>query len=423
MNKLLLSLLFLPLVLMAQDDLWDDDDWDEEDSGPVWTGFVEAGLGSRLERDPLLNSRNTLEDLRWRIESAWDFSASSLSLKADAGYDGIENDWYADVRDLSWSRRLGDSTDLKLGRQVQTWGTGDLLFLNDLFPKDFVSFFAGRDDEYLKAPGNAVRLTWFSSAVNVDFVWTPVFEPDVYLTGERFSFFSALAGQNVAPRPPLSAIEPTESFENGEFALRLFRTVEGREYAAYGYYGFFKQPTALTTDLLPTFAPLTAIGASVRQPAGPGLLNAEVSFYDSRDDRDGANPLIPNSQFRFLMGYEWEAVTNFTVGLQYYLEWTTDHDALIANSPTPEFEPDEYRHMITNRLTYRAERDKYTYSLFTFWSPSDKDVYLRPQFTYRHSDQWTLAAGGSIFAGDEPQTFFSQLEDASNLYVRLRYNY
>lgn len=423
MNKLLLSLFFLPLVLMAQDDLWDDDDWDEEETGPVWTGFVEAGFGSRLRRDPLLDTRNTLEDLRWRIESAWDFAASSLSLKADAGYDGIENDWYADVRELSWSLRLGDSTDLKLGRQVQTWGTGDLLFLNDLFPKDFVSFFAGRDDEYLKAPGNAVRLTWFSSAVNVDFVWTPVFEPDVYLTGERFSFFSALAGQNVAPRPPLSAIEPKESFENGEFALRLFRTVEGREYAAYGYYGFFKQPTALTTDLLPTFAPLTAIGASVRQPAGPGLLNAEVSFYSSRDDRDGTNPLIPNSQFRFLTGYEWEAVTNFTVGLQYYLEWTIDHDALIANSPTPEFEADEYRHMITNRLTYRAGRDKYTYSLFTFWSPSDRDVYLRPQFTYRHSDQWTLAAGGSIFSGDEPQTFFSQLEDASNLYVRLRYNY
>ena len=423
MNKLLLSLLFLPLVLMAQDDLWDDDEWDEEETGTVWTGFVEAGLGGRLKRDPLLDSRNTLEDLRWRIESAWDFAASSVSLKADAGYDGIENDWYADARDLSWSLRLGDSTDLKVGRQVQTWGTGDLLFLNDLFPKDFVSFFAGRDDEYLKAPGNAVRLTWFSSAVNVDFVWTPVFEPDVYLTGERFSFFSPLAGQNVAPRPPLSAIEPKETFENGEFALRLFRTVEGREYAAYGYYGFFKQPIALTAGLLPTFAPLTSIGASVRQPAGPGLLNAEVSFYGSRDDRDGTNPLIPNSQFRFLMGYEWEAVTNFTVGLQYYLEWTSDHDVLIANSPTPEFEPDEYRHMITNRLTYRAGRDKYTYSLFTFWSPSDKDVYLRPQFTYRYSDQWTLAAGGSIFAGDKQQTFFSQLEDASNLYVRLRYNY
>lgn len=423
MHRLLCLLLSLSLAATAQDDLWDDDEWEDEDSGSAWSGFVEAGFGSRFDRDPLLATGNTLEDFRWRIESAWDLGTSRVGLKADTGYDGIENQWFADLRDLSLSLRLGAGTDLRLGRQVQTWGTGDLVFLNDLFPKDFVSFFAGRDDEYLKAPGDAIRLTWSSSVINLDFVWTPVFEPDVYLTGERFAFFSPFAGQNVAPRPRSSARKPKESFDNGEFALRLFRTIDGSEYAAYAYRGFFKQPTALTTDLTPTFAAMTAIGASVRQPAGQGLFNAEFSFYVSRDDRSGTDPLLPNSQLRFLSGYEWEALSNFTIGIQYYLEWTLDHSALLANSPTPQFEPDEYRHVITNRLTWRSARDKYTYSLFSFWSPSDRDIYLRPKFTWRHSDQWMLVAGASIFAGDKPQTFFSQLEDASNLYLRLRYNY
>lgn len=423
MRRIFYILLFLPLSVLAQDDLWDDENWEEDDTGTIWSGFIEAGLGSRLERDPLTDTRNTLEDFRWRLESVWNWQQSALNLKADAGFDGIEKDGYVEVRDLSLSLRLGDSIDLKLGRQVQTWGTGDLLFLNDLFPKDFVSFFAGRDDEYLKAPGDAIRLTWSSSAVNIDFVWTPVLQPDVYLTGERFSFFSPLAGHNVAPSPKLSAIEPKEKFKNGEFAVRLFRTIKGREFAAYGYHGFFKQPTALTVDLKPTFAQMTALGASLRQPAGPGLLNLEFSLYASRDDSKGNDPLLPNSQLRSLLGYEWEAATSFTVGLQYYLEWTLDHDALIANSPTPEFEPNEYRHVITNRLSYRVARDKYTYSLFTFWSPSDQDIYIRPKFTYRHSDQWTVVAGASIFAGNDAHTFFSQFEDASNLYVRLRFNY
>ncbi|MFW6031595.1 MAG: hypothetical protein ACOC9T_03300, partial [Myxococcota bacterium] len=31
-------------------------------------------------------------------------------------------------------------------------GTGDLVFLNDLFPKDWRSFLLGRDLDYLKAP-------------------------------------------------------------------------------------------------------------------------------------------------------------------------------------------------------------------------------------------------------------------------------
>lgn len=422
-----LLLLFLcalaPESLRAQDDPWGDEDWDDEEQASAWSGFVEAGFGTRFNADPLLDSPHTLGEIRWRLESAWQPGRYTIGLKADAAWDGIEGQWTGELRDLTLAFTAGASTDFKIGRQVQTWGTGDLLFLNDLFPKDFVSFFAGREDEYLKAPGNALRISRYGPAINVDFSWTPVFEPDVYLTGERFSFFSPLAGGNVAPDPPLSAIEPEETFANGEFAVRLFRNVEGREYALYAYDGFFKQPHALTEDLAPTFAPMTSLGASLRLPAGPGLLNSEVSYYASRDDRGGSDPLIPNDQFRFLGGYEWEARPSFTVGLQYYLEWTLDHDALIANSPFPQYEADEFRHLLTNRLTYRAGRDRHTWSLFTFYSPSDQDFYVRPAYTFRHSDQWSVAAGANLFGGSEPQTFFSQLQDASNAYLRVRYNY
>jgi len=421
-------LLLLPSALLAQDDVWDDEAWGDEawgdeDQSAQWSGFLEAGFGTRFQSDPLIANRNTLEELRWRFESEWNPGHLTLELKADAGYDGMSESFEADIRDLSASFTLGQSTDVKLGRQVQTWGTGDLVFLNDLFPKDWGSFFAGREDEYLKAPGNSIRLTRFSSATNVDFVWTPKFEPDNYLTGERFSFFSPLAGGNVAPQPPLSGIEPDTSISNGEFALRLFRTVNGREYALYAYRGFFKTPIALTEALQPTFSPMTSLGASLRQPLGRGLFNAEAYWYISTDDRDGNNPLIPNGQIRLLAAYEWEALPNFTVGLQYYLESTLDYQALVENSLFPEFEPDEYRHLLTNRLTYRSGRDKHIWSLFTFFSPSDKDAFLRPVYNYRHSDQWTVTGGANIFGGDESHTFFSQLEDASNIYLRLRFIY
>jgi hypothetical protein len=392
-------LLLLPFAALAQDDVWDDDDWGDEDEGSAWSGFAEAGFGTRFDEDALIENRSTLEEVRGRIESEWQPNKAVFSLKADVAYDGVENGWDADFRDLTASFSLGDAIDVKIGRQVQTWGTGDLVFLNDLFPKDFVSFFAGRDDEYLKAPGNSIRLTRFADAINVDFVWTPIFEPDVYLTGERFSFYSPIAGENIAPSPPFSAEEPDESFSNGEFALRLYRTIESTEYAVYTYHGFFKQPL---------FAPMTSVGASIRRPMGPGLINLETSYYASRDDRDGDDPSIPNDQLRFLVGYEWEARQNLTVSLQYYLERTES-----ANT----------RNLLTNRLTYRAGMDKYTWSLFTFFSPSDSDFYLRPQFTYRHSDQWSFTAGANLFGGSDAHTFFNQLQDASNAYVRLRYHY
>jgi len=421
--KTSLALLLLPGVIFAQDDMWEDDDWDDADTPSPWTGFVEAGLGSRVSRDPAVASRNTLEELRWQLQSDWQAGTATISFKGDAAYDGITASLEGDLRELTAAFPIGSKLDVKIGRQVQTWGTGDLVFLNDLFPKDFQSFFAGHDDEYLKAPGNAVRLTWFSSPVNIDFVWMPEFEPDRYLTGERFSFFSPLAGSNIAPQPPLNAIEPRRSFSNGELAIRLFKNFAGKELAVYLYDGFFKQPTALTAEFEPTFASMTALGASLRQPMGRGIVNFEFSLYTSNDDRNGSNPLLPNGQLRLLAGYEWEAMPNFTVGLQYYLENTLDYNALIDNSPFPDLEADEYRHVLSNRLTYRTGRDKHTWSLFTFYSPSDNDFHLRPAYNYRHDDQWNLSAGANLFGGDQPQTFFNQLRDASNVYLRLRYNY
>ena len=165
---------------------------------------------------------------------------------------------------------------------------------------------------------------------------------------------------------------------------------------------------------------MTAVGASVRRPFGPGLFNAEAVKYLSRDDRSGDDPLVPNDQVRLLLGYEQEALTNFTVAFQYYLEWTQDHDELLDNSLTPEFEPDEYRHVFTNRLTYRLNQEKLTLSLFTFFSPNDDDHYIRPVMNYRFSDRWSFAAGANIFGGEEPHTFFNQFADNSNVYVRIR---
>jgi hypothetical protein len=37
----------------------------------------------------------------------------------------------------------------------------DLIFINDLFPKDWESFFIGRDTEYLKAPSDAAKISLF----------------------------------------------------------------------------------------------------------------------------------------------------------------------------------------------------------------------------------------------------------------------
>jgi hypothetical protein len=400
-----------------------DEGFEAEASGLPWSGFVEAAYGRRLAADPNFGTRQTLGDVRARIETQWSNDALRLTVKGDALYDDYESEFDTQLRDLNVQFSPGSQVDLKIGRQVLTWGTGDLLFLNDLFPKSWVSFFSGREDEYLKAPSDAVRLTWYTDAINVDVAWSPEYEPDEYLTGARFSFFSPLAGRIVAPSPPLAGIEPDDDVENGELAMRLFRTVGATEYAAYVYRGFFKQPLGLSDSFRPVFPALSVYGGSIRRPLATGVFNAEFAYQDSREDSGGANALVPNDQFRLLVGYEFEAAARFTVGLQYYLESTLDYGRLIENSALPQFEPDRNRHVLTNRLTYRTARDELTFSLFTFYSPGDKDYHLRPSVGFRQSDQWTFTGGANLFGGQRDHTFFGQLEDNGNVWFRARYNF
>ena len=61
--------------------------------------------------------------------------------------------------------------------------------------------------------------------------------------------------------------------------------------------------------------------------------------------------------------------------------------------------------------------------LFGYYSPSDRDTYLRPKIHYKVNDFWSLETGANIFAGDDEHTFFGQFEKNSNVYVAVRYSF
>ncbi|MFV1985962.1 MAG: hypothetical protein ACC682_01665 [Gemmatimonadota bacterium] len=337
----------------------------------------------------------------------------------------MSQDVEIDVRQTLIALRAADWLDVRIGRQVLTWGTGDLVFINDLFPKDFVSFFIGRADEFLKAPSNSAKFTFYTAPVNFDIVWTPSFTPDVAVTGERLSFFDPRTGQiesSTTLGGPIDPRLPASTLGNSEFAGRLYRTISGNELALYGYVGFNKQASAVDTAGNLTYSRLNALGASVRSNLLGGVASLETGYYRSVDDGSGADARVPNSDARFLAGYEREIAANVTLGLQYWLVWIQDYGQLIDNSPSPEFEPPEANHTFTTRLTWLLSQQTLRLSLFTFYSPSGDDAYLRPVLDYDWSDSVKLSLGGNILLGPEA-SFFGQFQNNTNVYARLRYSF
>jgi len=385
-------------------------------------GFIDARTGVRLQNDQYQKDAS-LAETRLQVDLNTDLGWGIFKLKTDLVGDAVTEEARGELREFNLLFFPADMVDMKVGRQVLTWGTGDLLFINDLFPKDWESFFIGRDVEYLKAPSDAIKTSFFTDLLNFDLVYVPRFNGSEYIDGSRISYWNGLLGRT-AGRDFVFADDELNRFgKDDEVHARISKNINGLELDGYGYYGYWKTPEGVLPDGSKLFYPgLAVLGASVRNSVWGGIGNLEVGYYDSLDDRDGDNPLVRNSEVRFLAGFVRELARDFTGGFQYYLEYMQDYGRYEMTSD-PATRKDEYRHVTTVRLTKLLMNQTLTVSLFAYYSPSDQDGYLRPKFSYKVTDQLAVDGGGNWFFGKDDHTFFGQFEDASNVYAGIRWNY
>ena len=398
--------------------------WWSEFTGAIdLTGFWEMRLAVRLQDDQFQKPL-TLAETRFQIDAERDFDVVTLNLTADVFFDVVSDQYefglngdedIIDLRQATAEFSPFDFMDVKLGRQVLTWGTGDLLFINDLFPKDWRSFLLGRDDEYLKAPTDAVKVSFYFSRLNLDAVYMPEFVPDRYINGSRVSYFDPAVGALVGRPDVLKAVTPGGWFEKDELSLRLYQTFGPTEVAAYYYDGFWKSPAGTDTVLgQAVFPELKVYGGSMRSALFGGIVNAEFGYYNSQDGA-GETPFIRNDEIRLLAGYERDLGNELTLGLQYSLE----HKLHMKESLPAR----EARHVVTQRVTKQFWQQTLSFSLFNFYSPSEHDGHLRLKVAYKITDAVKLEGGFNVFYGRTSKTFFGQFQKTSNVSAAVRVSF
>ena len=145
-------------------------------------GFYEIRTGYRVRKDKYEKDMSVMET-RLQVDFSSYPDWGDLKVKGDVFGDLVEEKGDFDLREACIFTQPLEFMDLKVGRQILTWGTGDLIFINDMFPKDWQSFFIGRDTEYLKAPSDAAKVSLFGDWANLDIVYTPQIDPDRFING------------------------------------------------------------------------------------------------------------------------------------------------------------------------------------------------------------------------------------------------
>lgn len=410
-TSLLISCLFITSPLFAADN-WeaqDDDDWGDEDSisSLQITGFVEARSGVRL-RTSATQKKQSINEARVKTQLSQDLDNVSFKLNADLIADDVVNNQalnlqkgqgFIDLRELHVSLSPTDNLDLKIGRQILTWGTGDLIFINDLFSKDWRSFFNGRDDQYLKAPSDAIKASMYFDQLNLDVIYLPRYNSDRFINGQRLSY-QGDNGQILDAKMPSSG---------DEFSLRAHRTFNGLETALYYYNGYSKSPAGYDQTIAKAIFPkLTVYGASVRGALAKGVFSAEVGYRDLVTPNADHVSYSQGDQYRALIGYEQELAKQLFGAIQYYVEVKKD-------------QPN--RQVITVRLEQQLMQQKLQLSAFNFYSPTDKDGYLRLKASYKYNDDLKLEIGSNLFFGKDQRGFFSQFKENNNLYAAIKLSY
>lgn len=391
-------------------------------------GFLQGNYSARVtgEDPPARDGSDYLlseERFQLKVSETSKDGSASLFLRADLFRDGIDEEVDLVVREgyLDYTR---GRFDLRLGRQIITWGTGDLIFINDVFPKDYNAFYSGRPMEYLKVPVDGLKMGIASDVVSAEVLVIPTFEANRLPDSRRFYLYD--------PYPSVTnrtSERPDKRLRDVELAVRLYRYFGSTDVSLYAYRGFSRMP-GIRPDVLPNPSALTyfypelaVYGASASFTLLGGVANIEGGYYDSLEDRSGTDPAVENSRWKFLAGYRKEIGTDFTVGLQYYMELMEDYNryrnALPAGSP----KDDRVRDYATLRLTKMLLYQTLKLSLFGMYSPSDEDYLLNPEGSYKLTDEITFTIGGNIFGGRTGVTPFGQLEKNDNVYANLRYEF
>lgn len=389
-------------------------------------GFLQAASAYRLIRPdacPRTQRLACTEDFvlgegRARLELSPRGDRWAFLAKAELIYDAVGGDVDGDLREGYVDVKF-PALDLRVGRQVVTWGVGDLIFIADVFPKDWVAFIAGLPLEYVKKGSDAVSATGHWAGTSLQLVLIPRFEADTLPE----------AGGRLAFHDPMAAIErrrtdePSPALDRTEAGLRLFRNMLGWDLSLYAYRGFFHSPAGEAEPgprLRFFFPPLDVYGASAQGAALGGVVSAEAAYYDSRSDRSGRNPAVENSSVRLLGGYQRELVPDLMASGQYYVQVMEDHAEYRETRGAGMAKRPATRHVLTLRLTQMLLHQTLRLGVFALASPNEGDWYVGPEARYQITDALSATLGVNVFGGPR-RTAYGQFEGNSNLYAVVRY--
>lgn len=339
---------------------------------------------------------------------------SAFYVSASLPYEFADADAEAPALGEAYFAWASASVDLRVGRQLITWGRGDGLYISDRFcPFDYREMAAVEYDD-VRVPVGALRLRFLFPSSALEAVWLPVSAYSLLPTGDNPWAVADLSGYEDA--------QGGASLDRGAGGVRWSAYWGGLDTSvfcstvlqdspsfAYGAGGLeFEYPRLYLAGADGTFG---LGGATLRfEGAYLGGLRAALADYSALADA---------AALRFLFGVDWSSGA-WSVSVQAYDSllpgwddsWSGSRNEATATLDLSRTFLRDTLDIGVTALCVLVERD---------WT-GKASFALRPSAEYAFTDAVSFSAGASLFFGDE-DTAYGRYADNSHCYLKAAYRF
>ncbi|MBQ2560149.1 MAG: hypothetical protein II565_06155 [Fibrobacter sp.] len=355
-------------------------------------GFVDSYHALQIQHPHKIMSSRT----RLRLEMRADYGEASLYSSMNLAYNSLLKDQSGAFLREAYFDYAGKYLELKLGRQIITWGVADGLRITDLIsPMDYTEFMANDYDD-IRVPVNAINLKYPGESFSAEVVFVPVPEFFVIPSGEDNPWST--------PLPPNTSMDlsgtPEKRIKNSEYGGRLRFFLENFDFSLTALRTFNKSPVTIATYNPETenvvikgiYEPMNVFGGDISIPAGELVIRVEMATYFGEPIalRNSSDYMLKKT-FNGLIGFDWYAGNNWTFMAQYMHKFIIEH--------TESLGMEENTSMLTARISKEILNNTLKLSVYGMFDVDNVGFYIRAAGDYLLSDQITLSLGSDWLGG------------------------
>ncbi|MCD6320127.1 MAG: DUF1302 family protein [Candidatus Desulfofervidaceae bacterium] len=344
---------------------------------------------------------------------------------------------------ISWVRELyldffSDYLDVRLGKQIVTWGTADgIRILDQVNPLDYREFTL-KDWNEIKIPLWMTKIEVVPTVNgSLQFLFIPDFEPNFSPpAGAPFAFKTTILAAKKYAQLGATVTEnrPAETFSNAKFGVRWRDIINGWEYTLNYLYGWNMNPETYAvsrTRFVKQYSRINLWGGSFSKTIvnGPfqGLtVRGEFAYFKNVPaayrNAQGQTAYHKIDKYQYVLGLDKYLISNWLFSFQFIQLINSQKDyqgyKFLLSSGGPADKVSTY-------LTLKIATDFFHERLkpeILFIYGDDNEWRISPKLYFEINDHLTTTAGMHIFVGKETE-LYGQFNDKNELFLEVRYSF